>query len=63
MGHEVLISVRDATARIAQIKDGRLVGFQAAPMGQKQADAADRLNGRIYLAQVNAWCRIYRRLS
>ena len=52
MGHEVLISVRDATARIAQIKDGRLVGFQAAPMGQKQADAADRLNGRIYLAQV-----------
>ena len=32
MAHEVLISVRDATARIAQIEDGRLVGFQAAPM-------------------------------
>jgi ribonuclease G len=52
MGHEVLISVRDGTARIAQIEDGRLVGFQAAPMGQKQTDAADQLNGRIYLAQV-----------
>ena len=31
-------------------------------MGQKQADAADRLNGRIYLPRLNAWCRICRRL-
>ena len=52
MGHEVLISVRNGTARIAQIEDGRLVGFQAAPMGQKQIDAAEQLNGRIHLAQV-----------
>ena len=52
MGHEVLISVRDGTARIAQIEDGKLIGFQAAPMGQNQAETADRLNGRIYLARV-----------
>ena len=36
MGHEVLISVRDATARIAQIKDGRLVGFQAPRWGKNK---------------------------
>ena len=36
MGHEVLISVRDATARIAQIEDGRLVGFQAPRWGKNK---------------------------
>ena len=36
MGHEVLISVRDATARIAQIEDGRLVDFRLPRWGKNR---------------------------
>ena len=31
-------------------------------MGQKQADAADRLTAASILPRLNAWCRICRRL-